>query len=232
MLIFTAYCLCQFPIVEAKEFPPEIQRSILAATVRIVDRDSGREATGVLVGVRDGNGYLLTARHAIARSSKVEVQFFSAESHPKPSATVKANRVVFENPAADLALLTVPLKGVAPTPAPIPIRAEGPKEKEFLALSGGASFGKAPSLEVLRVRGRKLVQKVDGSSAFFWQTREAPVVGRSGGPLVDTGGTLLGITSGEQQDQGYFSHLDEIRAWLRKADEGNLRWLLEVKKAE
>jgi S1-C subfamily serine protease len=229
LLLCYCYCLCEFPTVETKEFTPELQRSVLAATVRVVV-DDGRKATGVLVGVRDGFGYLLTAHHAVEKSGKIEVQFFTAESHPKPSATVRADLVVFENPAADLALLKVSLKVVAPVP--IPIRAEGPKEKEFIALSGGASGGKAPTPQVVHVRGRKLVQRADGGGAFFWQTREASVEGRSGGPLVDATGCLVGIASGEQQSQGYFGHLDEIRAWLRKADDGKLRWLLEVKKPE
>lgn len=230
MLVLTAYCLCAFPTVEAKEFTPELQRSVLAATVRVVDRDGGNEATGVLVGVKDGEGYLLTAHHAVAKSGKVEILFFTDESYPKPSATVKASRVVFENADADLALLKVALKEVGGVPAPIPIRSEVPKEKEFVALSGGASGGRSPTLEVLNVRGRKLVQRRDGGGAFFWQTREAPTRGRSGGPMVDPSGNLIGIASGEQQEQGYFSHLDEIRGWLRKADEGKLRWLLEGKK--
>jgi len=229
MLILTAYCLCAFPTVESKEFPPEIQRSILAATVRVVVED-GREGTGVLVGVRDEVGYILTAHHAITKGGSIKVEFFTGESYPRPSTTIKADRVVFENPNADLAMLKVSLKKFDQAPAPIPIRAEAPKEKDFVALGTGATGGSAPTPQALHVLGRKLVQRKDESGAFFWQTREAPVQGRSGGPLVDAAGSLLGIASGEQKAQGYFSHLDEIRAWLRKADEGSLRWLLEVKK--
>jgi S1-C subfamily serine protease len=228
--VFPLYSLLLIlPLLETPEFSEAVQRRTLAATVRLVDREGEREASGVVVAIREQVAYILTAQHAVAKNGKFEVRFFTEKSYPKPAFSREANRVVMENATCDLALIQVDLKGIDTLPEVIPIRLDPVKEKEFLALSSGAAANTAPTLEKMHVRGRKLVKRKDGGTAFFWQTDEAPLEGRSGGPLVDREGKLIGITSGEQDRLGYFSHLDEIRSWLKKTDDGKFRWLVESK---
>jgi hypothetical protein len=40
--------------------------------------------------------------------------------------------------------------------------------------------------------------------------------GRSGGPLVDKRGLLIGVCSGVSKDKAYFCHIDEINAFLER----------------
>ena len=55
-----------------------------------------------------------------------------------------------------------------------------------------------------------------------WETSQPPAQGRSGGPLLDRQGQLLGIGSGSSGGKGYFSHLDEIERFLKR---NGLQWL-------
>jgi serine protease Do len=224
-MLFLLFGCCTFPLLETKDFSADLQRSTLAATVRVVENEKKSFGSGVLIGVRENQGYILTARHTITSRGRFEVQFFTEESYPKAAFSVVASRVIHENSDADLALLTIDLSDKK-FPSPLSVAMESPKEKEFSCLSCGGSLGESPTIETAVVRNRILLQRPNNSSAFFWQTKEAPVKGRSGGPLINTDGKVIGIASGEQEGQGYYTHLDEIRTWLRKTDEGKWRWLI------
>ena len=226
MLIVAAYILATFPILESKEIPETVQRSVLAATVQILNPEAKKEGSGVLIGIREGQGFILTARHVVAEARQWEVRFFEDESYPKSVLRVGKTSLLIQNQDADLALLRVDLKGVKNLPKPLKIRKEALKEKEFLAFSSGGSGTASPTLEPLQIQGRKLLTRPDRSSAFFWQSREAPEEGRSGGPLVDLRGNLIGICSGKQEEKGYYTALEEIRSWLEKSDHA---WILEEK---
>ena len=113
--------------------------------------------------------------------------------------------------------------------APLPLRtreAAPTKEARFAVLTTGCDKGAAPSCLTDEVRGKKLLRLGKDKASFFWESSKAPVVGRSGGPLVDSKGRVLGICSGNQEGHGYFTHLDEIHAALRR--EGST-WVVEGK---
>ena len=40
--------------------------------------------------------------------------------------------------------------------------------------------------------------------------------GRSGGPLLDADGRLIGVCSGTQEGMNYYTHPDEIRGALQR----------------
>ena len=67
------------------------------------------------------------------------------------------------------------------------------------------------------VAAKLLKRANDVPEAFFWQTAAKPEKGRSGGPLLDADGRVIGICAATQDEKGYFTHLDEILAGLKTA---------------
>jgi len=64
--------------------------------------------------------------------------------------------------------------------------------------------------------------KPDGTKHVFWEGQEASVVGRSGGPLIDRRGNLVGVCSGKSGGKGYYVHLDYVYEAL---DREGLTWV-------
>src|SRR5262249_57044774 len=85
---------------------------------------------------------------------------------------------------------------------------------------GGAPL---PMIDVIKAT-RVVSKPGEQGKAKCWETAKGPVAGRSGGPLVDTHGRLLGVASGTSGGKGYYIHLDEIRAFLKH---NGLGWLAE-----
>ncbi|MFW6171099.1 MAG: hypothetical protein ACODAD_11460, partial [Planctomycetota bacterium] len=52
----------------------------------------------------------------------------------------------------------------------------------------------------------------------MWQLWYPCRPGRSGGPMLDTKGRLLGISCGRSGGKGYYAHTSEIREFLREHD--------------
>ena len=63
---------------------------------------------GVVIGVKDGFAYLLTANH-VAASDRVEVRFTSRENYPRPAWYGDGAMVVARWPDPDLALVRFPV---------------------------------------------------------------------------------------------------------------------------
>jgi hypothetical protein len=59
-----------------------------------------------------------------------------------------------------------------------------------------------------------------------WQTEKTPARGRSGGPLLDRRGLLIGLDSGAGDGKGYYVHVEELHAFLKR---NGLDWLYEEK---
>ena len=62
---------------------------------------------------------------------------------------------------------------------------------------------------------RTMLRRRENKVAFFWETSAKSLRGRSGGPLLDNEGLVIGICSGTQGERGYYTHIDEIHAWLK-----------------
>ena len=74
------------------------------------------------------------------------------------------------------------------------------------------------------VRDHKLVTKIDGAKAIHWEADLAQPQGRSGGPMLDTQGRVLGICTGKMNGKGYYLAIDEIFYLLEK---GGYRFLVK-----
>jgi trypsin len=64
------------------------------------------------------------------------------------------------------------------------------------------------------------------TSVLCWETAKTPAKGRSGGPLVDRRGYLIGVDSGAGDGKGYYIHIEEVHAFLKR---NGLSWLYEEK---
>ena len=179
-----------------------------------------------------GSAYILTADHVLAvdGSGLPTVSTFTAKSVPFPSAKAAKVTVVRRLPDVDVAVLRAEiadptgvihmcpkekLAGVAGPTAQMPL--------PVLTAGMGGSFD-SPVLLIDRVTGLRRAKP--GSGVLFFQADTAPSAGRSGGPLVDQRGYLIGICSGTRGGHGFYVSIGEIRAALGRK---NLAWLVDGK---
>jgi S1-C subfamily serine protease len=224
-LLFLAALPGQF--VNAKDFPQERQQAALEATVRLYHPGTplyGESfGSGVIVGRKDKVVYLLTADHNMPPGNDVktvELMFFTKKSYPNPSAEDREARIVERMPEVDLAVIEAVLPDhpgllrICPRDQLSQVRILGPGSRSISVLALGTDVGnRAPTIwpdEVSDVRQAK-----PDSKALFYEARRAPVEGRSGGPLVDKRGYLIGICSGRRgEKKGYYLYIEDIRAAL------------------
>jgi S1-C subfamily serine protease len=205
-------------VVESADFPAETQRSAVTATVRIKNVTQNTEGSGVVVGNTQGIVYILTASHVVDKAERLEVETFSRTSYPKPEATLSGAKVVEQSKEQDLALLRLVTRDVVPAVLRVCPPASVPQDKEFAALTVGCSAGRAPSCAVEKVRGKKRVQRPGEKTAVTaWEMTRPPQEGRSGGPLIDGRGQLIGICSGIGDGKGYYCHTDAIHRFLKRS---------------
>jgi S1-C subfamily serine protease len=201
------------------EFPPAARQAALAASVRVVNVGKW-EGSGAVVGRRDGFVYVLTARHVAKDIEKLTVAPFDGPARPAERATAE-----FE---ADLALVRVKDDGGFAGRLRVAAPGREPPPSRFPALAVGAAAGQPPSARVEAIVGKKLVRRAPpvGGTAFYWQAGREPEGGRSGGPLVDASGQLIGICSAGQDGRGYYTHAREIQAFLKGQ---GFAWIYEEK---
>jgi S1-C subfamily serine protease len=204
-----------FPVVAAPEFPATMQQAALAATVRIQNLSQRTNGSGSIVAVDGPFVYILTAGHVIRGGEQLEVETFTAASYPKTAQVFRTVRIEAESQGVkDMALLRVtagekvaqPLQ-VHPTPAEL-------NRKNFDALTVGCDKGDAPTCQVERVVTAKTVRREGKGEGYCWEVDRAQVQGRSGGPLLDRKGRLIGICSGNSGERSYFCHLRDIETFL------------------
>jgi S1-C subfamily serine protease len=210
--------------VEARDFPRELQVKAIKATVRITNLTKQIDGSGVILRRQGPAVYILTAAHVVKPGDQFEVSVFSDKSYPKSAVTYKVVEVAAHAAGADLALVRVTTPDALGPGMPICPAGRAPKGKDFSALGVGCRAGDPPTCVVETVKGRQLVRKKgEDNLGFYWETTGLLAKGRSGGPLLDKQGQVIGILSGVNEEQSYYSHLDEIQRFLKRKDQG---WLL------
>ena len=184
--------------IESKAFPRPLQQRAVAATVRIVNRSEKVEGSGVILGAGEKSIYILTAAHLLNRSPRLEISTFTADSYPRPAKVYdKVEVVARTHDMRDLGLIRVSTDDPLPERLPLCPPRLLTKKETFDALSAGCGAAGAPLCLVERVQGARLIRRQENMKpALFWEVKREQTSGRSGGPLLDSEGNLLGIASG------------------------------------
>jgi Trypsin-like peptidase domain len=231
-ILFLALAPGQF--IESKDFAPEKQRAALEATAGIFQPTTRVEGTAVIVKQKDGALILLTAAHNVPVNGgdQVTLELFTAKSYPNVHVKIEEAFVKERMINEDLAVVVAPLKEPA-AGLPICPKAKLPTPERFpfnvLTVGCDDAFGK-PKLLTDRVLGKRPVPKRDGSRAMFWEAEHAQARGRSGGPLIDARGYVMGICSGidVEKGKGYYTYITDIHKAL---DRTGFRWVYEESSA-
>jgi hypothetical protein len=213
--------LPDFDVGSSKNFSKEQQTKALLATVRIVNEGDRLQGSGVMIRQNGTIVYALTADHLVGKAETVEVTIFSSKAekvvkHAKPVARVKE---------ADVVLLRFEMREPV---ACVPLCPSDslPKDADFPVLLADGSQEK-PALLEETARGKKRVRKPNaGEATSMWEVSGQPSKGRSGGPMIDRQGFVVGLGSGMNGEKAYYTHVDEIHACLRA---NGFRWLFDPK---
>lgn len=168
-----------------------------AAAVAVVETDIGRGLAFVV----DPRGYLITNRHVIEDADHIEQVTFPGLDPPRSFAAV---RIVYIDPARDLALIKLDVDAPLPAlalatdhPAPIGDYLRSADHVVLLARPdeddpGGARPGLIAHTGA--VRELAVYNPAVGPGAFFGLS-QAVRRGQSGGPVLDRYGRVVGVVS-------------------------------------
>lgn len=218
------------PAVTRAGISEDVQRNAILACTRVTNLGTDfRYASGVTIAVQDGYAYVLTAGHALGQDGQRTVEFFGRSSYPhpeKPLVPIGNDPIVVDRlTTADFALLKVllPVKSeFQPVVAKLAPPLERPNRFPVKCFAVGCSNrGEGPPLAVATTVIGKYLRKVQSESAIFWETESPHDSGRSGGPLFDKQGRVIGICSANainaaKVEHGFFTHIDEIQFWMKK----------------
>lgn len=228
MVLLTCLLLlpAQIETKDSADFPKKLQVRAVTATVRIHNPAKKTEGSGVIVGRSGPFVYILTAQHLVGEAEQVDVTTFSEQSYPKADKVYRSAKVVAKSAdLRDLALVRMVCDDKTVGMLPLCPVAEVPKGEGFAGLTSGCADAQAPTALIEKIVGKKKIRRKAGEeSAYFWEIDNAIVKGRSGGPLVDKRGYVVGICSGTNDGKGYYSHPDEIHRFLKQNVAG---WLAE-----
>lgn len=218
LLSSLCYAPAELPGIESKSFSQVVQHMVLLATVRV--QQPGADGSGVIVRQQGAFVYILTAAHMVEGVETVSISTYSAKSYPQPEKVYDKVQVLARAAGPDLALLRLTTRDTMPGVLPLCPADQAPTEKDFPGLTGGVQTGQPPTCWADTVAGKKLIRKPGGQSCHVWELLKEPASGRSGGPLIDKRGMLIGIGSGRSDGKGYYTHLDEVYKFLKASDAG------------
>jgi S1-C subfamily serine protease len=223
MLVLTGLLLVAGEAAEGKDVSKEQRAAAVAATVRLVNPGGRGDGTGAVVGRSGPHLYVLTAAHVVEGTDKVEIHTYAAG---EARGVYKGGEVVARTKdARDLALVRLATSDETPGRLRICPGRRLPRAVGFAALSVGCADGKAPSGRDETVTGKKLIRRPgDKEAVLTWEVKQRPAEGRSGGPLVDARGYLVGVCSGASGREGYYVHAEVVHEFLKA---NAYAWLLD-----
>jgi S1-C subfamily serine protease len=213
------------PLIANSDFPIAVQEKALHATLRLKNPATNGEGTAVRIKKIGPWIYYLTAAHVVGDAKSVDLECYDLKTYPKPTAKLVAVDVWRTFPEKDLAILRgTPLDDQVLVYLNVVPADKIPTKPGFPVLTLGCNQGQAPTFLADRVRESRRVHKPDGTVGWYWETEKVPEVGRSGGPMIDTRGFLIGVCSGTSDKVGFYVEAREIRSALGK----ETRALLEI----
>ncbi len=205
------------------------QWALVEACPRI--RHGADSGTAVVVGQGKDWVYLLTADHLVRSATEFELDRYTLDSYPLPDQTRSLKNVpaviVASSKDADVALIRVPAGKEAWPLIKLAPPGDRPKKFPFPAVSVGCSGGAAPTCQAENVIAKKFGRgdrPGEEIAAFVWEAERPQAVGRSGGPLVDSRGKVIGLARSKSDARGYYTHADDLLAVLKEKGYG---WLWE-----
>src|SRR3954451_7935771 len=150
------------------------------------ESEAGREQSGTGF-VWDGAGHVVTNNHVVAGTRDVAIRFASGE--------VVGAMIVGTAPNYDLAV--VRLRSTRNLPSPITVGSSADLKVGQAAFAIGNPFGLDQSLTtgVISALKRRLPTSAGREIGNVVQTDAAVNPGNSGGPLLDSAGRLIGVTT-------------------------------------
>lgn len=207
----------------AKTDRDEIEGSALRrlerATVGVENPTRHTAGSGAIVGYSGPLAYILTAGHLMSKDDVIQVLLLDADGQ-RVEAAINPAHVVAQDETNDLAVLRCLLRHA---PARVPIAALVGTLESTHALTAGWSMASKPVIVPVGNVTEHWAERPMGKAIHVWQSAGELVRGRSGGPLVNSHGDIIGVASGTSGGNGYFAHLGEIHHFLRV---NGLSWLL------
>jgi len=224
-------------LADNSNFTKAQQQAAFEATVRIYHPASRSHGTAVAVGKRGPVVYFLTAAHLVPEKAvagrenedvkAVELVLYSAKDPDRRSGEANA-RVMARMPNEDLAVLAGKMPAFGGV-VPLCPKAKRDFRLPMPVMTVGALPDGPPDVRFDEVRAKKLLRKPDGTEALYWEADIPQRVGRSGGPMINKDGFVIGIASGTSHQKGYYSYINEIHHAL--SDNG-FGWLFDKPLAE
>jgi S1-C subfamily serine protease len=219
MIIWLMHAAAFMGQAEAPRLPPKVEERLKASVVSIQNHSKAGQGNGVIVDQFGSALYILTAAHIFDPTDRLSVKVFPSDfPQGEVIRQVKVNARLDPN-NGDLALLRIE--------SAFPLKVERiavldpkalPTEKTFAAFSLSCTPVGA-QMTSARARPESVVSAPKKSAALraphLWKVKNVAEVGRSGGPLVDAEGRLLGICSGNDGEAGFFAHLNDVREFLK-----------------
>lgn len=197
----------------AAEFPKDVRERGAEATVQVISKADDQIGSGVLIMRHGPHAYVLTAYHVVERAKNANVRFVGGK--------MLQAEVLARSVETDLAILRLENSDKLPRAIALAL----PKAKPTQVISLGWPKGDAPSSLEEMIKSKVQVRRPGAEkSVWSWEVARKPAQGCSGGALLDRAGTVVGIASGHDGDVGYFVHVDEVHAFLRR---NALKWLTE-----
>ena len=227
VLLLAALCSVQsqlVPGVPGTSLSLDQRWQRLEATPRLVGTRG--TATAVVIGRVNDELFVLTSEHVVRNSYDLKLEFFERGSYPKVGRTVNFGITLEVMPVPDFAVLKFPVTKDQVYPiVPLATRESRPRRFPVDDFSIGCTNGKPPTIWEATIIAKRLTRRANNDEiSFFWETEQIPISGRSGGPLFNQQGQLIGICSATTSGKGFYTHLDEILAGLKQR---KLGWLLD-----
>jgi len=230
--VYSLLLLATLPgqFVENPQFPKARQQAAYEATVRTYHPASRSYGTAVAVARRDQSVLFLTAAHLVPEQAvagrekedvkRVELFVYTVQKHPKLS-SLETAYVRARIPNEDLAVLEAVLPNF-PGVVPICPKPQFQLRLPMEVMTVGALEDGPPDIQFDTVRAKKLISKPDGTKAIYWEADVPQKIGRSGGPMIDAQGHVIGIASGTWHEKGYYTYINEM---YRALKDSGYAWL-------
>jgi hypothetical protein len=210
------------PVCLSETFSAAMQKRVADAVVRVTG-GAGVSGTGIVIGTKGPHYFILTAQHVIEGKGDLRIDHFhyaQGDDSGDIRSVFHGVEVVRSSKLADLALLRVHVKNSGYLPLPIRICPPSLRPvPAFAAFTLGCDTP-TPSIQLTHVTDTHRALGLNGTQ---WLIADRTAHGRSGGPLVDERGMLVGLASRfGPENRGVYQGLDEI---YTLCDDAGMTWL-------